>query len=88
MQELREVVECRSSLGQVEITRLLHPNRRNSVAQYIHVGIFLITVPNLIVIILMLLVFAVAIAVPLPQEHSGPADQVSNGPAEHTEGGV
>ena len=57
-------------------------------AQYIHVGIFLITVPNLIVIVLMLLVFAVAIAVPLPQERSVPADQVSNGPAEHTEGGV
>ena len=57
-------------------------------AQYIHFGIFLITVPNLIIIILMLLVFAVAIAVPLPQEHSAPADQVSSQPAEHTEGGV
>ena len=57
-------------------------------AQYIHFGIFLITVPNLIVIVLMLLVFAVAIAVPLPQEHSEPADQVSNRPAEHTEGSV
>ncbi len=51
-------------------------------------GIFLITVPNLIVIVLMLMVFAVAIAVPLPQEHSGPADQVSNRPAENTDGGV
>ena len=57
-------------------------------AQYIHFGIFLITVPNLIVIVLMLLVFAVAIAVPLPQERSEPADQVSNGPSEHTDGGV
>ena len=57
-------------------------------AQYIHVGIFLITVPNLIIIILMLLVFAVAIAVPLPQEHAAPADQVSNQSTEHTEGGV
>ncbi|MGO8948816.1 MAG: hypothetical protein ACLQUY_14430 [Ktedonobacterales bacterium] len=57
-------------------------------AQYIHFGIFLITVPNLIIIILMLLVFAVAIAVPLPQERSEPADQVSNRPADHTEGGV
>jgi fatty acid desaturase len=58
------------------------------VAQYIHFGIFLITVPNLIVIILMLLVFAVAIAVPLPQEHAEPTDQVSNQPTEHTERGV
>ena len=57
-------------------------------AQYIHFGIFLITVPNLIVIVLMLLVFAVAIAVPLPQERSVSADQVSNGPSEHTDGGV
>lgn len=57
-------------------------------AQYIHVGIFLITVPNLIVIILMLLVFAVAIVVPLPQEHAEPVDQVSNRPADHAEGGV
>jgi hypothetical protein len=33
-------------------------------AQYVHFGIFLITVPNLIVIVLMLLVFALgAVAV-------------------------
>jgi hypothetical protein len=57
-------------------------------AQYVHIGIFLITVPNLIVIILMLLVFALAIALPLPQERSEPADQVSNRRAEHPEGGV
>jgi hypothetical protein len=57
-------------------------------AQYVHFGIFLITVPNLIVIILMLLVFALAVALPLPQERSEPADQVSNLPTEHTEGGV
>jgi hypothetical protein len=70
------------------MTRLLHPNRRNPVAQYIHFGIFLITVPNLIVIVLMLLVFAVAIAVPLPQEHSEPTDQASTRTADHTEGGA
>ena len=57
-------------------------------AQYIHFGVFLITVPNLIVIILMLLVFALAVAVPLPLEHSEPADQISNGTADHTEGGA
>jgi hypothetical protein len=41
-------------------------------SQYIHVGIFLITVPNLIVIGLMLVVFAVAVALKLPQEHAQP----------------
>ncbi len=57
-------------------------------AQYIHFGIFLITVPNLIVIILMLVVFALAIALSLPQEQSEPADQASNQPAQqHEEGG-
>lgn len=45
-------------------------------AQYIHVGILLITVPNLILIVLMLLVFGVSVAVSLPQEQS---------PQEHTE---
>lgn len=41
-------------------------------SQYIHVGIFLITVPNLIVIGLMLVIFAVAVALKLPQEHAQP----------------
>jgi hypothetical protein len=41
-------------------------------SQYVQVGIFLITVPNLIVIGLMLLVFAVAVALKLPQEHAQP----------------
>ena len=82
------MVEYRSSLGQVEIIWLLNPNRRSIVAQYIHFGIFLITVPNLIVIILMLLVFALAVALPLPQETLRPADLVSNEAHEHTEGGV
>ncbi|HEV7127483.1 MAG TPA: hypothetical protein VGN32_08570 [Ktedonobacterales bacterium] len=36
-------------------------------SQYVHVGIVLITVPNLIVIGLMLVVFALAVAVSLPQ---------------------
>jgi hypothetical protein len=45
---------------------------RTGMAQYIHVGIFLITVPNLIVIVLMLVVFAVAVALKLPQEHEQP----------------
>jgi hypothetical protein len=55
-------------------------------SQYVHVGIILITVPNLILIILMLLVFAVAIFLPLPELHSKAAEQVSNQPAEPTEG--
>jgi hypothetical protein len=41
-------------------------------SQYVQVGIFLITVPNLIVIGLMLVVFALAIAIKLPQTHSTP----------------
>jgi len=45
-------------------------------AQYIHLGIFLITVPNLIVIVLMLVVFAVAVFVPLPQERTAPKPPV------------
>ncbi len=45
-------------------------------AQYVHFGIFLITVPNLIVIGLMLLVFALAVALPIPQGHPEPIDQV------------
>ncbi len=35
-------------------------------SQYIHAGIFLITVPNLIVIALMVVGFIVAVAVQLP----------------------
>lgn len=35
-------------------------------SQYIHVGIFLITVPNLIVIALMVVAFVVAVIVQLP----------------------
>ncbi|GAC1447472.1 MAG: hypothetical protein PVSMB4_02940 [Ktedonobacterales bacterium] len=45
-------------------------------SQYIHVGIVLITVPNLIVIGLMLIVFALAVVLSLPQHAS----------AAHTEG--
>ena len=57
-------------------------------AQYVHFGIFLITIPNLIVIVLMLLVFALAIALPLPQQGpTEPANQASNQPSEqHQEG--
>lgn len=36
-------------------------------SQYVHIGILLISVPNLIVIGLMLLVFAFAIALSLPE---------------------
>jgi fatty acid desaturase len=58
-------------------------------AQYVHIGIFLITVPNLIVIVLMLLVFALAVALPLPQWHTETADRTSNQAAEqHTEEGM
>ena len=57
-------------------------------AQYIHFGIFLITVPNLIVIVLMLVVFAVAVAIPLPGERPGASDQISNQPREQKEGGA
>jgi hypothetical protein len=71
-----------------KFARSPYPKRRTLVAQYVHFGIFLITVPNLIVIILMLLVFALAVAVPLPLGHAEPADQVSNQPGEHQEGGV
>jgi hypothetical protein len=46
------------------------PQRRIAVSQYIHVGIVLITVPNLIVIGLMLIVFALAVALSLPQHPS------------------
>ncbi len=38
-------------------------------SQYIHVGIFLITVPNLIVIALMVVAFVIATAVRLPSEN-------------------
>ncbi len=37
-------------------------------SQYLHVGVILITVPNLIVIGLMILLFAAAVFVSLPQE--------------------
>ncbi len=37
-------------------------------AQYIHIGILLISVPNLIVIGLMLVVFGLALFLKLPQE--------------------
>ncbi len=37
-------------------------------AQYVHLGILLISVPNLIVIVLMLLVFGLAVFLKLPQE--------------------
>lgn len=61
-------------------------------AQYVHFGIFLITVPNLIVIGLMLLVFALAVALPLPQGLSdgprGTVDQVSNQHSEDHEGSL
>ena len=40
-------------------------------SQYIHAGIFLITVPNLIVIALMIVAFIVVVAVQLPHP---PAD--------------
>lgn len=47
-------------------------------AQYIHFGIFLITVPNLIVIILMLVIFALAVALSLPQERTESVDETSD----------
>lgn len=39
-------------------------------AQYVHAGILLITVPNLIVIGLMIVVFALGVTFSLPQEPS------------------
>jgi hypothetical protein len=50
------------------------------VSQYIHFGVILITVPNLIVIGLMLLVFAAAVVIALPQERATqePTDQQSS----------
>jgi hypothetical protein len=41
-------------------------------SQYVQVGIFLITVPNLIVTGLMVVVFALAIALKLPLAHRVP----------------
>lgn len=37
-------------------------------SQFIHDGIFLITVPNLVVVVLMILVFGVAVTVNLPHD--------------------
>lgn len=47
-------------------------------SQYIHVGIFLITVPNLIVIALMVVGFIIAVAVQLPHP---PAEALDEGSA-------
>jgi len=44
--------------------------RINRVSQYIHFGVILITVPNLIMIGMMILVFAAAVFISLPQEHA------------------
>ncbi len=48
---------------------------RITVPQYVHVGIVLITVPNLIVIVLMVVVFALAVAVSLPQPSSATSEE-------------
>lgn len=37
-------------------------------SQYLHVGILLITIPNLVITVLMVIVFALAVAVSLPHE--------------------
>jgi len=39
-------------------------------SQYLHFGVILITIPNLIVIGLMIVVFAAAVALSLPQERA------------------
>ena len=44
-------------------------------SQYVHVGIVLITVPNLIVIGLMLVVFAVSLFVSLPPDRDETGEQ-------------
>ena len=45
-------------------------------SQYLHFGVILITIPNLIVIGLMIVVFAAAVALSLPQERADqPAPQ-------------
>lgn len=50
-------------------------------SQYIHAGIFLITVPNLIVIALMVIGFIVAVAVQLPHPPAEvPADPAPRNP--------
>jgi hypothetical protein len=38
-------------------------------SQYVHLGILLITVPNLVVIGLMVVVFALALVLSLPGQH-------------------
>lgn len=37
-------------------------------SQFIHYGIFLITIPNLVVVALMILLFGIAVVVNLPSE--------------------
>lgn len=49
---------------------LIFKERINRVSQYIHFGVILITVPNLIMIGMMILVFAVAVFISLPQERA------------------
>ena len=47
-------------------------------SQYLHFGIILITIPNLIVIGLMILVFAVAVVVSLPHERTSVDSQMTD----------
>ncbi len=52
------------------IIALFPKERINRVSQYIHFGVILITVPNLIMIGMMILVFAAAVFISLPQERA------------------
>lgn len=44
-------------------------------ATYLHWGIILISVPNLVVILLMVLVFVLAVVTPMPGQRSGEDDR-------------
>ncbi len=48
-------------------------------SQYVHVGIVLITVPNLIVIVFMLIVFALGVALSLPRESNATPSEGHDG---------
>jgi hypothetical protein len=55
-------------VGHVTAGSVRFPCRRSAVSQYIHVGILLISVPNVIVIGLMLVVFGLALVLKLPHQ--------------------
>lgn len=47
----------------------------DSPASYLHLGIILISIPNLVVIALMVLVFVLAILLPMPGQRTSEGDR-------------